>query len=125
MKKKIVNLQVCVTCRGIDKKVVGAEFHSRLEDALSKCNFEAEIHLHQVECFAICNRPCTVAVSSDDKWTYIIGDLDVKTDIQALLDYLMVYAASDSGTPSLKDRPAAIRKGTIARLPPHLNKGNQ
>jgi len=76
------------------------------------------VRLHAVECLCVCKRPCTVAVSSPEKWTYIIAGLDPVSDVGALCQYLDVYAVSEFGTPPLSSRPAAIKNGTVARIPP-------
>lgn len=113
-----VDLSVCVTCQHGDARP-GMQLYSLLENMLSE---NSNVRLHAVECMSVCKRPCTIAVSSHGKWTYIIGDLDAAIDATALLEYVATYASSESGTPPLKERPAAIRRGTIARLQPHLNK---
>lgn len=110
---KNVTLQICVTCLGDNKQKVGEEFYKEVEKQISGKNVELEA----VECFAVCNRQCTVAVSQPSKWTYIIGGLDAKKDIQALFDYIKSYANSPNGRPPISERPEVIQKGTIARLP--------
>jgi len=95
----------------------GEQFLRKLEKAVAEGGCASTPRLHPVECMAVCKRPCTVAVSATNKWTYIIGDLDVSCDVEELLKYVDLYAASETGMPDYKDRPAAIRKGTIARIP--------
>jgi predicted metal-binding protein len=109
-----VDVSVCVTCQGHGGERPGVAMHHALQ-ALAD---PQAMRVHAVECFAVCKRPCMVAVSSPGKWTYLIGDLDVASDVGALLEYARAYAASASGTPTLGERPKAIRKGTIARIPP-------
>lgn len=109
-----VDLQVCVTCLGENGKKLGAEFYNALGQKIDS----AQINLQPVECFAVCKRQCTVAVSQPGKWTYIIGDLSVGKDIQSLFEYMEVYAASSNGRPPISQRPEVVQKGTIARLPP-------
>lgn len=112
-----VDLQVCITCLGDNKERAGEAFYRALEKYMGSEKTGVQINLRPVECFAICNRQCTVTVSQAGKWQYIIGDLDIKEGIPALFDYIKAYSASDNGTPPLKERPAIVRKGTIARLP--------
>jgi predicted metal-binding protein len=90
-----------------------------METALAQ---RSDIQLKAVECLSVCKRACTIAVSAPDKWTYVIGDLDPARDMDALSDYLDAYARDPNGTPPLKQRPAAIRSGTIARIPPLTHK---
>ena len=109
-----INLMICVTCQQGDDRP-GARMHDTLQTALAG---RTNIRLQAVECMSVCKRACTVGVSSPGKWTYIIGDLDAANDTQALCEYLTAYAGDPNGTPPLKQRPAAIRSGTIARIPP-------
>lgn len=115
-----VDLQVCVTCLGNNKEKLGAEFYAALEQQVDR----KKINLQPVECFAVCKRQCTVTVSQAGKWLYMIGDLQVEKDIPALFDYIKAYAASSNGRPPISERPDVVQKGTIARLPPDLNKNN-
>ncbi len=111
-----VDVFVCVTCKDVQEPV-GRLFFEQLQQAVTERDHESRPKLHPVECMAVCKRPCTVAVSAADKWTYVIGDLASLSDAKELLAYVDSYAASEAGTPSLKERPPAIRKGTVARIP--------
>ncbi len=113
-----VDLSVCVTCQHGDARP-GMQLHHVLKNML---NDHENVRLHAVECMSVCKRPCTIAVSSPGKWSYIIGDIDAAIDAPAVLEYVATYASSENGTPPLKQRPAAIRRGTIARLPPLIHK---
>ncbi len=117
---EVVKLQVCVTCLGNNKEKLGAEFYAVLEKQVDR----EKIDLQPVECFAVCKRQCTVAVSQAGKWLYMIGDLRVEKDIPALFEYIKVYATSANGRPPISERPEIVQKGTISRLPPDLNKNN-
>lgn len=108
-----VKLQVCVTCLGDNKEKLGAEFYAELENKIDR----AKIKLQPVECFAVCTRQCTVAVSQEGKWLYMIGDLHI-SDIDDLFAYIKAYDNSPNGRPPISERPEVIQKGTIARLPP-------
>lgn len=116
----MTHVMVCMTCRAEGapegEERPGARLYRALEARVGAC--ASPVTLQPVECMAVCKRPCTVAVSAPGKWTYIIGDLDAQADVEALLEYAGAYAASPSGTPPLKERPTAIRRGTVARIPP-------
>lgn len=71
-----------------------------------------------VDCLAVCKRPCTVALSGDGKWTYLIGDVDADAHADEIVAAARSYAASDNGIVPWKERPASFRKGVIARVPP-------
>ncbi|WP_353184508.1 DUF1636 domain-containing protein [Bosea sp. (in: a-proteobacteria)] len=71
-----------------------------------------------VECLAVCKRPCTIALSAEGKWTYLIGDLDTQTHLDEIVGAAEAYAASANGIVPWKERPQSFRKGVVARVPP-------
>jgi predicted metal-binding protein len=115
-------LHVCVTCRRAgdpDDKAArpGAILHRALSQALSAEDAPV-IRLEAVECLSVCKRPCTVAVSGPERWTYIYGDLDPATAVETILDGVRRYAATPDGLVPWRERPEAFRKGVVARIPP-------
>ena len=71
-----------------------------------------------VECLAVCKRPCTIAITGADKWTYLIGDLDPALHIAEIDSGVRAYAASGNGIVAWRERPLTFRKGVVARVPP-------
>ena len=122
-----VDLIICVTCQRATTPAgaehLGKHFYRSVESAVAAHPNGANIRIREVECMSVCTRACTVAVSAPGKWTYVIGDLEASNHMGDLLAYLDAYANDPNGTPPLKERPAAIRRGTIARIPP-LEKGD-
>jgi predicted metal-binding protein len=76
-------------------------------------------------CLAVCKRPCTVAFSGADKWTYLIGDLDPESHVDEIVSAAKSFAASENGIVPWRERPASFRKGVIARVPPINHKEKQ
>ena len=70
-----------------------------------------------VECLSVCKRPVTVGFASAGKWTYVYGDF-APEDADALLDCARKFADAPDGLIAWADRPAALKKGVVARLPP-------
>ena len=115
-------LHVCVVCRrprpdlaeGYDQPglALAEALHGRLPGP------DGPITVLPVECLAVCKRPCTVALSATGKWTYLIGDLDADIHLDEIVDAARAYAASNNGIVPWKERPAAFRKGVVARVPP-------
>ena len=115
-------LHVCVTCRqagGPDDKALrpGAILHRALIKALEHPD-APKVRVEPVECLSVCKRPCTVAVASEGRWTYIYGDLDPAASAATILDGLSLYAGTPDGIVPWKARPEAFRKGVVARIPP-------
>ena len=76
------------------------------------------IDVVDVDCLAVCKRPCTVALAGDGKWTYVVGDLDNVTHCEEVAAAARAYAKSENGIVPWKERPATFRKGVISRIPP-------
>lgn len=116
-----VTVFVCVSCRrrvdnaaGFDEP--GRVLAARLEEKLAVEAPQAAVV--PVECLAVCNRPCTVALTGAGKWTYLVGDLDDETHLDDIAAAARAYGATDNGIIAWKERPQPFRKGVIARVPP-------
>jgi len=79
---------------------------------------DRRITVTSVDCLAVCKRPCTIAFSAANKWTYLIGDLDPDSQVDEIVAAARSFAASDNGIVPWRERPASFRKGVIARVPP-------
>lgn len=117
-----VTIFVCVSCRrslnddeSYDQP--GEELVPALESRLKDAG-AANVSVTPVECLAVCKRPCTVAVTAQDKWVYIIGDLDPAQHADEVVEAALAYQRSDDGIVPWKERPPTFRKGVVARLPP-------
>jgi predicted metal-binding protein len=79
---------------------------------------EPGIAVETVDCLAVCQRPCTVALAGEGKWTYVVGDLDNALHGEEVAAVARAYAATADGIVPWKERPATFRKGVISRIPP-------
>ncbi|QEL23993.1 DUF1636 domain-containing protein [Bosea sp. F3-2] len=117
-----LTIHVCTACRraradlpeGYDQP--GLALAEALAERLT--NKGSAIPVLPVECLAVCKRPCTIALSADGKWTYLIGDLDTETHLDEIVGAAQAYAASANGIVPWKERPQSFRKGVVARVPP-------
>ena len=71
-----------------------------------------------MECLSVCKRPCTLALAAPGKWTYVVGDLDLATHADDIVDAATRYAATPDGIVAWRERPQSFRKGVISRTPP-------
>jgi predicted metal-binding protein len=123
-----VAIFVCVSCRrpvgdtedSFDQP--GPRLAEALQLRLSEGGHES-IAVTPVECLAVCKRPCTVALTSADKWTYLIGDLDPELHVGEIVSAAFAFGASDNGIIPWRERPPSFRKGVVARVPPLAFKG--
>ncbi|WP_237154303.1 DUF1636 family protein [Oryzibacter oryziterrae] len=114
-----VTLHVCVTCRAAetaaDAPADDLRPGRRLYEGLVS---RAEgISVVPVECLGVCRRPASVALSAPGHWTYVLGDA-APDDPDGLLGAARLYAAAPQGIVPWRDRPALLKKGIVARIPP-------
>ena len=114
-----VVLHVCTVCRAPDdpERRPGADLLAAHTHALAP-RPRPNLTVEGVECLSVCKRPCTVAVASPGRWTYVYGDLDAKGSAQTILEGLGLYAGTSDGVVPWRARPEAFRKGVVARIPP-------
>ena len=112
-------LYVCTTCRDADHVVgQGAPCAgARLFAAISAAPVDPAITIVPVECLSVCKRTCAVSFAAPGKWTYVYGDLPAETAAATILSGARMYAEAKDGLIPWKQRPDALKKGAIARIP--------
>lgn len=119
----MVTIFVCVSCRlqaeasGEEAARPGVELADTLQARLAEHAWP-DVVVRRVDCLAVCERPCTVALAGEDKWTYLIGDIDPRLHADEILASALKVAGSANGIVPLRERPASFRRGVIARVPP-------
>ena len=125
MNESAVTIFVCVSCRrslGDTDETFDQPGRGLVEALQTRLRDQRQVHVEvtPVDCLAVCKRPCTVALSGADKWTYLIGDLDPDSHAGEIVAAALSFAASENGIVPWRERPASFRKGVIARVPPIL-----
>ena len=70
-------------------------------------------------CMAACKQSCTAALQGAGKHSYLFGQLAPDdTSVHALLDVAAQHAESNDGLLAWSRRPACLKTGLLARLPP-------
>ena len=124
----ITEVIVCTTCRpaGVprDQPAHGAA----LLEAVQIAAFDldpaqlAQVRIRGVECMMGCNRACTVTFQAAGKYIYYFGDLTADTETaEHILACAQLHATAVDGTLLRNDRPARLRNGILARIPPLVN----
>ena len=116
---KLTKIYVCATCRTADEPMEPREQRAGarlLADLTMQGSQEFEII--GVECLSVCKRPCTVSFAAPGKWTYVYGDLPADTSAQTILAGAQLYTVATDGLIPWKQRPDALKKGVVARIPP-------
>jgi len=114
-----VTIFVCTTCRVGDE--AGERPGKILFDALQRrlaSEGRPHIALRPIECLSVCKRPCTVALAAPGKWTYVVGDLSLETNLQDIVDAAERFAATSDGIVPWRERPLPFRRGVVSRTPP-------
>jgi predicted metal-binding protein len=129
MQDGLTIIHVCVTCReagAADDPSVerpGARLCRTLSEAAARRG--AEVAIRPVECLSVCKRPCTIGFSAQGKWTYVYGDFAPDEAAAAtILDAAALYAATLDGLIPWRQRPQALKKGVVARIPPMADPPN-
>jgi predicted metal-binding protein len=115
-----VTIYVCSTCRAPDDDPDGPRAGTRLAAELRRKVRRGAltgVAVVPVECLSVCRRPVTVGFAAPGKWTYVYGDFPAQS-ADAILAAAAQYAAADDGLIPWRERPDALKRGVVARLPP-------
>lgn len=116
-------ISVCTACRpkGQNEKP-GMGLITKLSEQLSITDpaLAEQFKVSGVACMAGCDRPCTVGFHASNKATYLFGDIEGEEDLASLVEFAALYACLHDGWCSSVDRPARLRKKTLARVPASL-----
>ena len=118
---------ICTTCRPAgasrDLPAAGAALFDAVQIAQlhDDAGVFSNVRVRGVECLNSCSRACSVAFQAPGKHTYLFGDLvpDDETAEHVLLCAAQHARASD-GALVRNDRPARLRSGILAKLPPFM-----
>lgn len=113
-----VVITVCSTCRREGTPREQAEGAALLGAVVAAAASADGVVVRQTQCLSVCKRVCTVSISGPARYTYLFGDLDPATDGPAVVAMADACRDAPFGFVPWKARPEALRKGTIARIPP-------
>lgn len=110
---------VCTTC-GTARAPAGAVPAGLVlaRSAVAFLGDARDVRVEGVRCLANCSRGPSAAIRCDGAWTYIFGPLDESRDGPALVEGARLLASAADGLLPWRGRPEALKRATIARLPP-------
>ena len=119
-------LHVCTSCRptGMPREPKanrpGFTLYQELSDAVDRSPLRERVTVRAAECLSVCPRPCGIALSSPDSWSYLFGDqkATVTETTSSIIDCLAVYLESPDGFMPRKTRPKSLRSSILGRVPP-------
>lgn len=110
---------VCTTC-GAASAAAGAPSAGLIlaRNALASLGDAGDVRVESVRCLANCSRGLSAALRCDGAWTYVFGHLDESRDGPALVVGARLLAAAADGLLPWRGCPEALKRGTVARVPP-------
>ena len=108
---------VCVTCRPPGETDSPLRPGAVLAAATADAATGTEVEVRAMRCLGNCSRGPTAALRCDRAWTYVFGGLDVSS-AAALVEGARLLAGAADGILPWRERPAALKRGLIARVPP-------
>jgi predicted metal-binding protein len=109
---------VCVTCRRADDSESFPRPGAILARLTAGAAAGSGIVVKRVRCLANCTRGLSACIRRHDAWAYIFGGLDPLADSAALIQGARLLARSSDGLMPWRGRPASLKRGLIARIPP-------
>jgi len=110
-------IYVCVTCRPAGEPDSRVRPGVILAAATAKAAAGTEVEVRPMRCLANCSRGPSAALRCDGSWTYVFGGLEVDS-AAALVEGARLLAGATDGILPWRGRPAPLKRGLIARVPP-------
>ncbi|WP_366930883.1 DUF1636 domain-containing protein [Microcoleus sp. bin38.metabat.b11b12b14.051] len=119
-------LLVCTACASVWKdgkregKSGGQQFMEDLLKLAQDWEFSEKFDIREVECMSACSHSCAVSFAAAGKYTYLFGDLPANEpeSVEAVLECASQYYAKPDGLLPWAERPQALKKGVLAKIPP-------
>ena len=110
-------IYVCTTCRRAGELDGEPRPGALLAAAAERAAAGTEVEVRTMRCLGNCSRGPTAALRCDRAWTYVFGGLDVSS-AAALVEGARLLAGAADGILPWRERPAILKRGLIARVPP-------
>ena len=108
---------VCVTCRPAGEPASELRPGAALADATEQAAAGTNVAVRRLRCLANCTRGPSAALRCNGSWTYVFGGLD-ESCAGALVEGARMLSHAADGILSWRGRPAPLKRGLIARVPP-------
>jgi predicted metal-binding protein len=116
---QMTTVLVCITCRAASDAPGSVPRGPDLAAAaLAAAGTSPDVRVLKVRCLANCNRGLSAALRRDGAWTYVFGHLHAERDGLALIEGARLLSRSSDGLLPWRERPEALKRGLIARVPP-------
>jgi len=110
-------IYVCVSCRPQGEPDSSVRPGAILAAATAAAAAGTEVEVRPMRCLANCSRGPSAAMRCNGSWTYVFGGLDMAS-AGALVEGARLLAGAPDGILPWRGRPAPLKRGLIARVPP-------
>ena len=110
-------IYVCITCKHAGEADSDPRSGAILACATEQAAAGTEVEVRRLRCLANCTRGPSAAMRCNGSWTYVFGGLEI-TSAEALVAGARLLARAADGLLPWRERPAALKRGLIARVPP-------
>jgi predicted metal-binding protein len=76
-----------------------------------------EVEIQPVGCLWACSQGCVVAVSSEEKPTYLFINLTPEESTAALIEFMQLYIKSRKGNVAWEKLPQVLQPAIFAQIP--------
>ena len=124
VQSRIHTLHICISCRvakGSEAKLGirdGLTLYQQLRDEIEGSQLNGRVKVIPTECLSVCPRPCGIAFSSPNSWSYLFGDQNPDETINDIVKCLSFYIESPDGFMPRSQRPKSMRNSILGRIPP-------
>lgn len=120
-----VEMLVCKTCKRADIPATDMPPGEQLFQKLTAADLPTDLSITAVECLSNCRNGCTVILRSEQRWTYIYGNINPESDFEQLCRGIEGYVNSENGIVPWKERVALFKKNCVARIPPAMTQDQE
>ena len=117
-------LHVCTSCRpagtprGNKETRAGFILYQQLCNAIQNSLLHNRVEVKPAECLSLCPRPCGIALSSNEAWTYLFGDQQPNKTALDIVDCISRYLNTPDGFLPRNQRPTSLQGSILGRVPP-------
>lgn len=115
-----ITIVLCNSCRLPADPQLDPRPGSTLAERTVDAAREAGIATKKVGCLGNCKRGLSAAILRTGSWSYIFGEL-TEDSADDLIAGAKLFAGSTDGFMPFRERPEALKRGLIARIPTFEN----
>ena len=96
----------------------GFKLYQKLRAMIHKSPLGGRVEVRPTECLSLCPRPCGIALSSSDGWSYLFGDQHSDESVRDIVECVSLYIGTADGLMPREQRPKSLRASILGRVPP-------